>query len=172
MPRTGPDGPPVPTAGSDFATWAAWLDTRQAGLGEQWISWIQENSTTGQPVQLFSVTYGPPPHNTARDWLGAWLADAIVGPELGKVIGHGITAAAGKIPGALTGAAQGIGQVPAARTLGQLGSLTDFLARLSQAATWERVALAGLGIILLGIGAARITGTQNIISKTVKARIP
>lgn len=48
----------------------------------------------------------------------------------------------------------------------------DFLGRLSQASTWERVALAALGVILLAIGAARITGTQNAISSVVKARIP
>lgn len=56
--------------------------------------------------------------------------------------------------------------------LGLPNPVNDFLGRLSQASTWIRVGEAVLGLILLGVGLARITGVQNVVSQVVKARIP
>lgn len=53
-----------------------------------------------------------------------------------------------------------------------LAAIGDFFGRLSEANTWLRVGEVLIGIILLGIGVARITGAQNIVSTAVKARIP
>lgn len=169
MPRTGPQGaPPLPGATSTFAQWVAWLDYRKLGLGEQFISWIQANSTTGQQVDLNSTTYGPPPHNTAASWVGVWLADAEIGPELGKVIAGGITATANKIPGALQGAAQGIGQVPGAKALSGLDAIGSFFSELGQANTWIRVAEVLLGLALIIVGLSKLTGAGQIARQAAK----
>lgn len=56
--------------------------------------------------------------------------------------------------------------------LSGLAAIGDFFARLGQANTWIRAGQAVLGLILIGIGLARITGTANLASTIVKARIP
>jgi hypothetical protein len=48
----------------------------------------------------------------------------------------------------------------------------DFLSRLAAPNTWLRVAEVALGLILIAVGVARLTGTQNAVSSIVKARIP
>lgn len=53
-----------------------------------------------------------------------------------------------------------------------LSAIGDFFSRLTQANTWLRAGEVLLGIILLGVAVARMTGTQNAISKVVKARLP
>ena len=53
--------------------------------------------------------------------------------------------------------------------LSGIAAVGDFFSKLGQANTWIRVGEALLGIILIGIGLARITGAQNLISKAVKA---
>lgn len=59
-----------------------------------------------------------------------------------------------------------------ARDLNPLPSLGDFLGRLTQANTWIRAGEVVLGIVLIGIGLARITGAQNLVSQAVKTKLP
>lgn len=56
--------------------------------------------------------------------------------------------------------------------LSGIDAIGNFFDKLGQANTWERAGLVLLGIILIGVGAARITGAQNAVSSIVKARIP
>jgi len=53
-----------------------------------------------------------------------------------------------------------------------LAAIGDFFQRLTQGNTWIRAGEVLLGVILLAIGVARVTGTQNLISSAVKARMP
>lgn len=55
--------------------------------------------------------------------------------------------------------------------LSGLAAIGAFFNKLGQGSTWIRVGEVMLGLILLAVGAARITGTQNVISSAVKARI-
>src|SRR6266581_8264768 len=59
--------------------------------------------------------------------------------------------------------------INAGNPLSGIAAVGDLFSRLSQANTWIRVGEALLGLVLLGIGLARITGTQNLISTAVKA---
>jgi hypothetical protein len=53
-----------------------------------------------------------------------------------------------------------------------LAAIGDFFSRLGQANTWIRVGEVLLGLILIGVGIAHLTGAQNAVSALVKARIP
>lgn len=46
---------------------------------------------------------------------------------------------------------------------------TGLVSRLEQGSTWVRVGEVLLGVLLIGIGLAHLTGAQNLISKAVKA---
>jgi hypothetical protein len=48
-----------------------------------------------------------------------------------------------------------------------LQAIGDFFSKLGQANLWIRVGEVILGVILLAVGAARITHTENLISKAV-----
>jgi hypothetical protein len=50
--------------------------------------------------------------------------------------------------------------------------LSDFFGRLTEANTWLRAGEIAIGIVLIGIGVAKLTGTTNLVAKAVKARIP
>lgn len=52
-----------------------------------------------------------------------------------------------------------------------LGTLSGFLAALENKNTWLRVGEVALGLILIGVGIAKITGTANVISKAAKVAI-
>jgi hypothetical protein len=53
--------------------------------------------------------------------------------------------------------------------LGGLDAIGAFFSNLGQASTWVRVGQVALGLILIAVGAARITHAPNIISTAVKA---
>ena len=53
-----------------------------------------------------------------------------------------------------------------------LNAIGDFFNKLGEANTWIRVGEVLLGVVLIAVGVARITGAQNVISQVVKARIP
>lgn len=49
--------------------------------------------------------------------------------------------------------------------------LSDFFNNLTQANTWLRVAEGILGIMLIAVAIGKMTGTDNLISSTIKKRI-
>lgn len=67
--------------------------------------------------------------------------------------------------------AQGLGST-AINGSGSPSGGVSLTSLITQPSTWVRVVEVALGIILLAIGVARMTGTQNTISQLVKARIP
>jgi NADH dehydrogenase FAD-containing subunit len=69
----------------------------------------------------------------------------------------------------------GVGNTPSKAVpnpLGGLAAIGDFFGRLTEASTWIRIGEAVLGLILIAIGLARITGTANAVASIAKARIP
>ena len=166
-----PVGTPVPkvTKNSTFDEWVSWLDYKSPGAGEQFLTWVTDNNSAHTAPQLTSNTLGPPPNNKAANWVGAWILLGNVGPELGKLIGGGITSGSKDIPKELKGVAEGIGKVPGAKALGSLASAVEFLSRLEQASTWERVLLVALGGVLLAIGVAKVTDAVPVATKIAKS---
>jgi hypothetical protein len=59
------------------------------------------------------------------------------------------------------------GEVGHAAITNPLQAIGDFFAKLSDPHLWIRVGEVVLGVILLAVGAARITHTENIVSKAV-----
>jgi hypothetical protein len=176
---SNPQIPPVPGRLATFGQWKAWIDYKAPGEGDKWIAWVQSNAKITPPesatVDLSSNQFGSappppaPPRNYASDWFAAWLLLGNVGPGIGKALKLGLGALGQLASEGLTGTAIGIGKVPGAQGLGTVG---EFLGRLQESSTWVRVAEVALGIVLLAIGVARITGTQNAVAQVVKARIP
>ena len=167
----------TPSRSWTFANFRDWANARSPGAGDEFIAWVRANNDV--PAQyslnLNSSTFGPGglgSNNTAAAWFATWIAQAIVGPAIGAKLQEGVQAGAGLIPKALKGVAEGIGQVPGAKALSGLDAIGNFFSQLGQANTWIRIGEVLLGIVLIGIGLARITGTQNAVSSIVKARIP
>jgi hypothetical protein len=65
---------------------------------------------------------------------------------------------------------EGTGQqvANAAGTVTGTASVTDFLSRLTQANTWERVGMVALGMLLIAVGVAHITHAVPIATKVAK----
>jgi len=59
-----------------------------------------------------------------------------------------------------------------ANPLSGLAAIGDFFSRLTQPATWIRIAEVALGLVLIAVGIARATGSQNQLSQLVRARLP
>jgi len=96
------------------------------------------------------------------------VLDAFLAVEVGKGLGKGIsnvgTLVGSGVPNAAAKAAESLPKVS-----NPLTAIADFFGALSQANTWIRVAEVVLGVVLLGVGLAHLTGTSNAISKVVGA---
>lgn len=68
-----------------------------------------------------------------------------------KAIGNSINTIKGNIP-----------SVPG------ITSVTQFLSQLTNANLWLRIGEFVLGLALIGVGLAKLTGTENVISNTAK----
>lgn len=165
--------PPPPGMTGTFAQWRDWANSRSPGAGDQFITWVQQNANVPPPYafNLSSDAYGPTglgDHNYAENYFGAWLLFGQLGPGIAQALAGGITAGGKLIPKALTGFAKAIGELPGAQQLGALAAIADFVGRLDQAATWERLALVGLGVILLAVGVAKATNAVPVATKIAK----
>lgn len=90
-----------------------------------------------------------------QDILNAFIALDVAG-ALGTAIGQTGTVL-GQVPGAAAAGAE-----KAVNSLGGFNLSSWFL----------RIGEILLGLVLVGVGIARITGTANVISKAVKAKVP
>lgn len=71
----------------------------------------------------------------------------------------------GNIENAITGGADIV-------TGGAASAITDPLGKLNLGAWFIRIGEILLGIVLIGVGIARLTGIQNVVSKVAKVAIP
>lgn len=97
-------------------------------------------------------------------WAGSGLASGIA--DLVNNVGAATAASAA---GTVAGLNQFANAVPAITN--PLSGLDAFFGTLGDASLWIRVGEVLLGLILLGVGAARITHVQNPVSMAVKAVI-
>ena len=101
---------------------------------------------TATPLQRGSTVYK------------AWLTNGI-GSTVQKITGAATTALGATATGIQT----------ASILPGWTNPLTTLLSNLANANTWVRVGEVVLGLILLAVGAARLTHAPNLISTAVKA---
>jgi hypothetical protein len=85
---------------------------------------------------------------TAGDWTGAVIA----GLQLG----------AGNVPNPKSAVGTGFA----------VGTAVDTLGRFNLGAWFLRIGEILLGLVLIGVGIARITGLQNAVSEVVKTKLP
>lgn len=115
------------------------------------------------------------PNEAASEAYLAWFFSA-VGKGLGESVAQILSLSAKNAEEIAKGTVSGLNKtgkkVTSVPGLTGVAAIGDFFSRLTEANTWLRVGEVVLGIILLGIGVARITGAQNAISSVVKARIP
>lgn len=153
-----------------FANFRDWINSREAGLGDQFIAWVQANNDVPPPYvfDINSSTFGPGgfgSNNTAFAWFNVWFAQAVVGPAIGAKLKEGIQKGAKLIPKALKGTAQGIGDVPGAKALSGLDAIGAFFSSLGEANTWLRVGEVALGLILIAVGVAKLTNAVPLATK-------
>ena len=76
----------------------------------------------------------------------------------------------------IAGLQLGVGNVPnpasAVGTGAAIGTAVDTIAGLNLGAWFLRIGEIALGIVLIGVGVARITGLQNVASQVVKTKLP
>jgi hypothetical protein len=116
--------------------------------------------------QEFTIYADENPNLSAKQAYVGWLLTSV---------GGALPATFDDIFGATGKAVKPIveGTVAGLEQTGQdIAGVTDFFGRLTEGNLWLRVGEVLLGIVLIGVGLARITGTQNIVSSAVKARIP
>lgn len=168
----------TPSKSWTFGAYRAWANCKGPGKkwGDQFWTWVLSNVSGPFPApKLSDRNYGDASFasvlqghdNTATGWFGAWLLIANVGPELAKDLADAIGKGAG-----LTAAAPGAVAAAIPNPFGGLAAIGDFFGRLTQANTWIRAGEILIGIVLLGVGFARASGTQNAVASIVKARIP
>lgn len=116
--------------------------------------------------QEFAIYAGQNKNLTASQAYVAWLLTA-VGSALPAAFQDIFTATGKTVTPIVQGTGAGLLQ-----TGQDIAGVTDFFGRLTQGNLWLRVSEVLLGIVLIGVGLARITGTQNVVSQVVKARIP
>ena len=133
--------------------------------------WVVEYLTTGTLSRL-----APQPEGTQFRVVQAPTQAAAI-----SKVGGGITAT-GPFPTQAAAQASGnatktavdqatqAGHIP--NPLSGLAAIGDFFSRLTRAATWMRIAEVALGLVLIAVGIARATGTQNQLSQLVRARLP
>lgn len=63
------------------------------------------------------------------------------------------------------------GEGAASSAVAGVESVTDFLSKLSSGALWLKVAEVAIGVILIAIGVAHVTGAQNVVSKAAGAAL-
>ena len=95
------------------------------------------------------------PEHTAYENLMAFLSE-IIAKGLGKVI---------------TETTQLIAKVPQAAAEGAAKAI-DVLGGFNLSSWFMRIGEILLGIVLVGVGVARITGVQNAVSQIVKTKVP
>lgn len=74
--------------------------------------------------------------------------------------------------GALGNVGNAIGVAGDAVTGGGFTKITDPLGHLNLGGWFIRIGEILLGIVLIGVGLARLTGVQNVVSKVAKVAIP
>lgn len=109
-----------------------------------------------QQLQVYALQlHAQHPELTFQQVLNAFLAVEVAG-GLGTAIGQ-------------TGTL--VGQVPGAAAAGAEKAV-DSLGGFNLGSWFLRIGEILLGLVLVGVGVARITGAQNVISKAVKTRLP
>ncbi|MGH3223573.1 MAG: hypothetical protein ACRDPY_33635 [Streptosporangiaceae bacterium] len=74
----------------------------------------------------------------------------------------------GMVSGTLAGAGLGTPANPPSNPLSGVAAIGDFFSKLGQPNTWIRVGEVALGLILLAVGVARITGAVPLATKIAK----
>lgn len=147
-----PTGNPLPNDPSRFVT--RWTGNFQQDLNN-FIAAARSQGDTQLATQFRAYAlreHAIHPELSVQQLLSAFIASDLAG-AVGTTIGQTGTLL-GQVPGA---AAKGAENVYKGLNLG------SWLLRIGEIL---------LGIVLVGVGVARITGAQNAISKVVKAKIP
>lgn len=161
------------TIGTDMATMAWWVVVPPS----------EQNSTTKPAnAKIISTTVGSNAYNTLLNTDSGTVNGDVryMGPFNSQ------QAAQAALPGALTagdwtlgvvaGLGLGIGNDPSPATAvgvgGAVGTAVDKLGGFNIGAWFLRIGEILLGLVLVGVGVARITGAANFISSAVKAKVP
>ena len=98
------------------------------------------------------------------------LAGAVVGGIIGGVAsGDTGTSPVITVPTTSAAGSTAAGSSATGNPLSGLAAIGDFFNRLTDAHTWVRVGEVLLGVILLAIGVAKISGTGNAVTKALGA---
>ena len=130
-----------------------------AGPSVQW--WVIPTTYTnssGQPGASYIVVSG----TSAQIQAKYGSVPNVLGPYATKADAQ--AAAQGAVSSGKIGVQKPVNKIP-----NPVSGLGSFLARLSQASTWLRVAEVLLGVVLLAVGVARITNAVPIATKIAGA---
>jgi hypothetical protein len=104
-------------------------------------------------------------------YAGAHAKDAALTPYQGVQVWLVGTGTANAVGAAVGGTATATNQIGQGATNGLENISKDILGGFNLGSWFMRIGEILLGLVLIGVGVARITGAQNIISKAVKTKL-
>lgn len=130
---------------------------------------VSPTASLTEVVSLIAKQYGPAKAAQFLQWYEAAVKqDPSLTPLNGATAFLTGTTIANNL-GTTTGA---LATIPSAAATGASNAYKDILGGFNLGNWFLRIGEILLGLVLVGVGLARITGAQNVISQVVKARIP
>lgn len=120
-------------------------------------------------LQLVTQYYGA----ARAQQFATWYAAAVKkDPSLTPMAGWSAFITGTTIATGLGGTVATLGGIPGAAAQGATNAYKDLLGGFNIGNWFLRIGEILLGLVLVGVGIARITGAQNFISQAVKTKVP
>lgn len=128
-----------------------------------------QNASLTEVVTLIAKQYGAAKAAQFLQWYGAAVKQD---PSLTPLNGATIFLTGSTIANNLGTATGALATIPSAAAAGANKAANDLLGGFNIGNWFLRIGEILLGLVLVGVGLARITGAQNFISQAVKAKVP
>jgi hypothetical protein len=138
-----------------------------ATAGEYWVTWPRD-AKNGADARAQAIIWGPqadPPPQLSDMFLAGSFLTLAAAQAYKNAIGTGSIIPTPGTP--IVGSGPGAPRMP--KITDPLQAIGDFFAKLGQPNLWIRIGEALLGIVLIGVGLAHLTGVDNVINKAVGA---
>lgn len=130
---------------------------------------VQPNASLSTVMSYIAKQYGTAKAAQFLQWYEAAIKQD---PSLTPLDGATVFLTGSTIANNLGTATGALATIPSAAAAGANNAYKDILGGFNLGNWFLRIGEILLGLVLVGVGLARITGAQNFISQAVKARVP
>jgi hypothetical protein len=140
-----------------------------SAVGASAFTQLPPAASLAQVLNLITQYYGAA---KAANFLLWYNAAKKQDPSLTPLNGWAIYITGGTIASGLGTATGALATIPGAAAQGANNAYKDIIGQFNLGGWFLRVGEILLGLVLVGVGIAKITGVSNVISTAVKAKIP